>query len=312
MAAAIREPETLLRALDLSLDLLPGALAGARKFSLFVPLPYLERMIPGDPQDPLLRQVLPLEEETLLVPGYAVDPLEEEHSLMAPGLLQKYPGRALLVTTGVCAVHCRYCFRRHYPYQEGAWKLGLEKLRGETHVEEVLLSGGDPLAMAPGIFRELILALDTIPHLQRLRVHTRLPIVLPARVDEELLELLGSLRLPIYLVVHANHARELSPGVALAAKALRGVGVILLNQSVLLRGVNDSLEALEDLSRGLVNLGIIPYYLHLLDPIQGAAHFEVSEERGRSLHAALRERLPGYGVPVLVREKPGAKSKIPV
>lgn len=312
MAQAIRDPAVLVERLGLDPALLAGATPGHREFPVFVPEAYLARMRPGDPADPLLLQVLPRPEEVQEFPGFGTDPLEEARFRTAPALLQKYSGRALLVTTGVCAIHCRYCFRRHYPYQETAWREGLAHLLGDPEVEEALLSGGDPLAMAPAPFRELLTDLDRAPGLRRLRLHTRLPVVLPSRVDPELLELLTGLRLPLYLVLHVNHARELSPQVARAVADLRATGAVLLNQSVLLRGVNDSVPALENLSRGLLDLGILPYYLHLLDPVRGAAHFQVPSDEGQALVAELRARLPGYGVPALVREEPGASSKVPV
>lgn len=315
MARALRDPAALRAALRLP-PLAPEEQAAADRatadFPVFVPPGYLSRMRPGDPDDPLLLQVLPRSGELQAPAGFRADPLDEAAHLAAPGLVRKYPGRALLVTTGVCAVHCRYCFRRHFDYQEGVWRQALEAVRADPTIRELLLSGGDPLAMAPGPFAELVRAADAIPHVRRLRVHTRLPIVLPARVDRALVELLGGLRARPVVVVHANHARELGGDVDQALGRLAGAGALLLNQSVLLRGVNDSVAALRDLSEALVEAGVAPYYLHLLDPVLGAAHFEVPEDEARGLLEQLRASAPGYAVPRLVREVPGAGAKVPV
>ncbi len=312
LAQAIRDPQELIAALDLPTPLLAESEAGAKQFRVFVPRPFLSRMEPGNPADPLLRQVLPLVEEGHRVPGYGLDPLEELAATKEPGLLQKYSGRALLVTTGVCAIHCRYCFRRHFPYTEGALDAALQHIERDNSLEEVLLSGGDPLSLSPGKHQNLVRRLDAIPHLKRLRWHTRLPVVLPSRVNEELTDLFASLRTKPYVVIHANHAAELDASVEASLDRLREAGAILLNQAVLLRGVNDSLETLVDLSKRLVNLGVIPYYLHKLDPVAGAHHFEVGQKRGKELIQAMRAELPGYAVPTFVQELPGAASKVVV
>jgi EF-P beta-lysylation protein EpmB len=261
--------------------------------------------------------VLPLGAERVETPGFAADPVRDLDAVAAPGVLRKYRGRALLVVTGACAVHCRYCFRRHYPY-------GTESLRGaeaeaalewiarSPDVREVILSGGDPLVLADRRLAALARALGDIPHLERLRVHTRLPVVLPERIDDALLEWLAGGRLKPVVVVHANHPRELDAAVAVALGRLTDAGVVLLNQTVLLAGVNDRPEVLAALSEGLFEQGVLPYYLHALDRVQGAAHFEVPDRRALALHAALAARLPGYLVPRLVREVPGAASKLPI
>ena len=324
LAEAITDPLELLALLGLEPADLPGGRTGVERaaelFPLRVPRGYADRMRRGDPSDPLLRQVLPLGAEAVGVPGFGTDPLGEERALARPGLLRKYDARALLVVTGACAVHCRYCFRRHFPYAEGAlhrraWEPALGEIAADPSIAEVILSGGDPLAAADERLAELAEALAGIPHVRRLRVHSRNPVVLPERVDERLLSWLAPSprnRLRPVMVVHANHAREIDDAVRAAFARLRGAGVELLNQSVLLAGVNDSAAALAELSEALFEAGALPYYLHLLDRVAGAAHFEVSEERARRIAGELAARLPGYLVPRLVREVPGAPAKVPV
>jgi EF-P beta-lysylation protein EpmB len=317
LAGGVGSVGELLDLLELPAELLPGGLAAARAFPLRVPRGFVARMRPGDPADPLLLQVLPAAAELAAVPGFGPDPLAEAAATAATGILHKYRGRALLVTTGACAIHCRYCFRRHFPYGEqagkgNAWRRAVAYLAADPSVEEVILSGGDPLALGDDHLAPLAAALAEIPHLRRLRVHTRLPVVLPERVDEGLLAWLGGTRLAPVVVLHANHARELDASVAAAVGRLRSTGAAVLNQSVLLAGVNDSAIALADLSRALFACGVLPYYLHLLDRVAGAAHFEVPEARARDLMAELRSELPGYLVPQLVREEPAAASKLPL
>ena len=268
----------------------------------------------GDRADPLLRQVLPLDAEDQLNPGFGTDPVGDLAALAGPGVLHKYQGRALVITTGACAIHCRYCFRRHFPYADaqgrGAdWTPVLDYLARDDSIEEVILSGGDPLALSDSRLAVLAEGLDRIAHLQRLRIHTRLPIVLPERVDAALLAWLGATRLKPVMVLHANHAREFDTSVDSALARLRATGVCLLNQSVLLRGVNDSVAALRALSERLFRAGVLPYYLHLLDRVQGAAHFEVAEAQARVLLLELAAQLPGYLLPRLVREQAGAAAK---
>lgn len=317
LADSVRDPAVLLERLSLPLTWLPAAQRAAKLFPLRVPESYLARMTRGDENDPLLRQVLPLDVEADAVPGFAVDAVGDEPAQRAPGLLQKYSGRALLVTTGVCAVHCRYCFRRHYPYAEAPqqlddWQPALEALAADDSIHEVLLSGGDPLALTDARLFALIGELEKIRHLRRLRIHTRLPIVLPERITTALLERLQESRLTTWMVIHANHARELTGDCAQAVQQITGWGLSTLNQAVLLRGVNDSVEALCELSERLIDLGVMPYYLHQLDRVTGTAHFEVPEATGRELVAELRKRLPGYAVPQYVREIPGEPHKTPL
>lgn len=317
MAAAITRPETLLQALGLDAGMLPVSARAARAFSFRVPWSYVNRMRHGDPNDPLLRQVLPVEDEEVERPGYIADPLDELHAVRAPGLLQKYHGRALLIATSACAVHCRYCFRREFPYSaqtgEGPrWREALEQIASDSSIEEVILSGGDPLALSDERLASLTDALARIPHVRRFRVHTRQPIVLPSRVDSGLLDWLARLKWPVVFVVHVNHANEIDEDVREACRLLRAQGVTLLNQSVLLRGVNDDVNTLAELSLSLFDAGVLPYYLHVLDHVRGTGHFEVTDTQAVEIAAGLAARLPGYLVPRLVREVAGAASKVPV
>src|SRR5690554_2262546 len=313
---AITDPAQLLRELGLEhlAAQLPPDDAG---FPMRVPRAFVQRMRRGDAADPLLRQVLPLDEETRLVPGFTLDAVGDLASRDARGLLHKYEGRALLIATGSCAVHCRYCFRRHFPYGEetaaaNGWHEALEAVRRDPSLAEVILSGGDPLSLATAKLSELTGALAAIPHVARLRIHTRLPVVLPERVDDGLVAWLRGLPWPVTVVVHANHANEFDASVDAAMAALRDAGASLLNQAVLLAGVNDLVDALADLCERGFEAGVLPYYLHQLDRVAGTAHFEVGDDRARALHAALVARLPGYLVPRLVREIAGDASKRPL
>lgn len=317
MKTAIRDPAELCRRLELDASWIEPARRAAELFPLFAPRDFVDRMKPGDPRDPLLLQVLPLGAELESSPGFSNDPVGDRAALAAPGLLQKYSGRALLITTGACAVHCRYCFRRHYPYHETpksltAWEPALAAIAADTSLHEVILSGGDPLTLNDSVLADLSRRLGAVPHLRRLRVHTRLPLMIPARVTESLRAWLTGSRLAPILVLHANHAAELSGEAAGAVSRLADAGVMLLNQSVLLRGINDDAETLVELSERLIDLRVIPYYLHQLDRVQGARHFEVDVERGKSLMRELRARLPGYAVPRYVIELPGEISKRPL
>ena len=314
LAEAVTDPAELLRLLELDPGLLPAAKRAAGLFGLRVPRGYLARMAKGDPDDPLLRQVLPLGAELLAAPGYGPDPVGDAAATARPGLLHKYHGRALLITTGACAVHCRYCFRRGFPYGEariGApqWERIRAYLESEPAIDEVILSGGDPLVLSDQRLAELVQRLDDVAQLQRLRIHSRVPLVLPERIGSGLLASVTGSRLRQVLVLHANHPRELDTEAASALARLREAGIVLLNQSVLLAGVNDRAEVLAQLSERLFACGVLPYYLHLLDRVEGAAHFEVDEVTAKTLLRGLRARLPGYLVPRLVREQAGAASK---
>ena len=315
LAAAIRTPEALCAALDLDPAVSVAMTAGMAGFPLLVPRGFVARMRRGDPRDPLLLQVLPRAEEAVAVAGFTDDPVGESVAVAAPGLVRKYAGRALVLVTGGCAVHCRYCFRRAFPYAEhGGHAAGLDgavaAIAADPSLTEVILSGGDPLLVDDGRLAAVIAAVAAVPHVRRLRIHTRLPIVLPERVTADLAGMLGGCRLTVVVVVHANHPAELDESVASALRRLAVAPVLLLNQAVLLAGVNDSVDALSGLSERLVDLGVTPYYLHLLDRVRGAAHFEVPEPRARDLHRELRSRLPGYAVPRLVREVPGETAKV--
>jgi EF-P beta-lysylation protein EpmB len=314
---AIRDPRELLALLGLESAALNISDAAAAQFPLRVPRGFVAKMRHGDPGDPLLRQVLPLDDEMQPRPGFSLDAVGDGAAKAADGVIRKYRGRALLVTTGSCAVHCRYCFRRHFDYASetaaaGNWRQAVELIRADPDIDEVILSGGDPWSLATAKLAELTDALAQVPHLRRLRIHTRLPVVLPERVDAPLLAWLRGLPWPVTVVLHANHAAEIDFSVEQACSALRGADVTLLNQAVLLRGVNDSVEALSALSERSFHAGVLPYYLHQLDRVQGSAHFEVSDEEARRLHAALAARLSGYLVPRLVREVAGDPGKRPL
>lgn len=311
---ALRDPAELLAALELPHSLLEPARAAARGFGLFAPGPYVQRMTKGDLADPLLRQVLPLGEETSEALGFGTDPVGDEAARLMPGVLHKYHGRALLVVTGACAVHCRYCFRRHYPYAEAPrsprdWQPAIERLSADPTIDEVILSGGDPLTLVDRHLAELAQRIAEVPHVKRLRIHTRLPIVIPQRVTDALLAWLTGTRLTPIVVVHANHAQELDEPTSAALARLVHAGIPVLNQAVLLRGVNDNVPALVELSRRLVDQRVMPYYLHQLDKVAGAAHFEVPVARGLELVAGMRELLPGYAVPRYVQEVAGEPHK---
>jgi len=311
---AYREPRRLLAHLGIEASALE--LPAHNDFPFRVTRAFASRMRHGDAADPLLRQVLPLAAEGLEVAGYSADPLQETTHFADGGLIRKYTGRALLIATGACAIHCRYCFRREFPYGEslghGALERALAILADDASLSEVILSGGDPLVLDDAALGSLFARLAALPHLTRLRIHTRLPVVLPARVTPRLLDLLATSRLRVVLVVHVNHANEIDDEVRAALAALRRVGVTLLNQAVLLRGVNDDVAAQVALSEAVFNAGALPYYVHALDPVRGTAHFAVADARAHELERAMRALLPGYLVPRFVREVPGASSKLPL
>jgi EF-P beta-lysylation protein EpmB len=307
---AITSVDELLHLLEL--DHLCDTVLPEPVFRLLVPRAYVTKMQPRNADDPLLRQVLPLAMEN--APSGYRDPVGDLGAMSAPGLLHKYRGRVLLITTGACAVHCRYCFRRHFPYASAnagkhKWQQALDYLAGHDDIEEVILSGGDPLVMDNDKLGQLFGALEQISHLKWLRIHTRLPVVLPARIDDALIAQLQKLRFRTTMVIHANHANELMIDEAKALHRLTACGVTLLNQSVLLNGVNDSASTLIDLSKRLYEVGVLPYYLHMLDPAQGVMHFDVAQNRAVEMLNVLHSSLPGYLVPRLVRENPGAASK---
>jgi EF-P beta-lysylation protein EpmB len=314
---AFNRPADLLAFLELDRDSASLAASADRAFGLRVPRGYAQRMRKGDPDDPLLLQVWPAADEDRDVTGFGLDAVGDLQRLRDGGIVHKYDGRVLVMATGACAVHCRYCFRRHFPYAEHLaardhWRGALQTIAGDPSIREVILSGGDPLSLSDDKLAEFADALDAIPHLRRLRIHTRQPIVLPERIDERLLAWLGRGRLHKIMVLHANHPQELDDSVANALMPLRQLGVTLLNQTVLLRNINDDADTLTALSERLSECGILPYYVHLLDRVRGTAHFEVAETVALGLMHELLARLPGYLVPRLVREEPGRTSKTPI
>lgn len=317
LAQAFRCPKDLLAALGLTLAQLPDGLDLHTSFPLRVPRGYAARMRPGDPADPLLLQVLPRGIEALPQPGFLSDPVGDITASATPGLLHKYPGRVLLVTTSACPVHCRYCFRRHFPYAEHrpdnhAWHEAVDYIAADPGIHEVILSGGDPLSLGNDRLVTLTTALATIPHLRRLRIHTRMPVVLPERIEPGLLDWLANLPWPTVMVIHCNHANEIDADVRHALQTLRDTGITLLNQAVLLRNINNNADTLCELSETLFETGVLPYYLHLLDRVHGAAHFELDQTEACRLMTAVQQRLPGFLVPRLVREIAGHPYKVPV
>lgn len=313
---AFRKPSELAAFLDVSMDRLPR-LPQSDTFPLLVPLGFANRMRKGDPLDPLLRQVWPDAAESVATPEERPDPVGDLSSRKAPGLLQKYASRALVVTTGACAVHCRYCFRQNFPYDESAtspsrWAAQLDAFRFDTSLREAVLSGGDPLVLADSVLASRLADLESVAHLSTLRIHSRLPVVLPSRITADLCRTLSVSRLRVVVVVHANHPSEIDANVAAAIAKLRETGAVVLNQSVLLAEVNDSADVLEKLSLALWDAGAMPYYLHALDRVEGSSRFRVADADGIRLIEELRRRLPGYLVPRFVREIEGKPSKTPV
>lgn len=314
LARAFRNAQELLEFLDLSTETVPIA---DTPFPFLVTHAFAARMVKGNPQDPLLLQVLPKAEELVPKEGFGPDPVSDLEAQRSPGLLQKYQRRALVISTAACAIHCRYCFRRDFPYQEqqttkSRWESTLNELRSDSALEEVILSGGDPFMLSNERLQEIFKDLSAIPHVERIRIHTRMPVVLPDRIDDGLIELMKKSTLRIVVVVHSNHPNELDSSVSEALNRILLTGTTLLNQSVLLRGINDSEETLAALSKKLFEMNVLPYYLHALDRATGTAHFEVSMEKSKELANQLRAALPGYLVPKLVQEIPGRDSKTPI
>lgn len=312
---AISSVGELLEHLDLSnadLDIDPSS-----PFPTRVPMPFLNLMAKGDPLDPLLLQVLPSNIERLKVEGFNREPLLESDYNPVPGIIHKYHGRVLLITTPVCAVHCRYCFRRHFPYEDNnpgksQWQKSLTYVREDSSISEVILSGGDPLACDDRHLEWLVQQIEAIPHIKRLRIHSRLPVVIPSRIDDHLLQWLGATRLQVTMVLHVNHPNETQGKLNTAVSKLRQLGVAVLNQTVLLKGINDTTDTLVELSEALFAIGVLPYYLHLLDPVEGASHFDLDEISARSLFLEMQKKLPGYLLPRLVRDVPGEQSKVTI
>ncbi|WCP66875.1 EF-P beta-lysylation protein EpmB [Vibrio tubiashii] len=316
LANGISDPAKLLEQLEIDPKPWQDGFAARKLFAQRVPQSFVDRMEKGNPYDPLLRQVLPLSEEFEVHPGYSNDPLEEQNNAI-PGLLHKYRNRALMIVKGGCAVNCRYCFRRHFPYDENkgsksVWQQSLEYVAQHPEINEIILSGGDPLMAKDEELLWLIDHIADIKHIKRLRIHSRLPVVIPDRITQALIQMLGETRLQVVLVTHINHAQEINQELRDRLSHLKQAGVTLLNQGVMLKGVNDSVESQVDLSNALFDAGILPYYIHVLDKVQGAAHFYISDQEAKAIMAGLMERVSGYLVPKLTREIGGRTSKTPL
>lgn len=322
LANAITDPEKLLNHLQIPVDKWPkdqnGHISFQAKaaFSQRVPISFIERMEKGNINDPLLRQVLPISEELVIHSGYSSDPLEEQDNEQ-PGILHKYKNRALLILKGGCAVNCRYCFRRHFPYSDNkgsksVWQHSIDYIAAHTELNEVILSGGDPLMAKDHELQWLVDHLSNISHIKRLRIHSRLPVVIPSRITDELCNILSSTRLKVVFVSHINHTNEIDDTLISAFKRLKNSDVTLLNQGVLLKGVNDSVAEQVSLNETLFDAGIQPYYLHVLDKVQGAAHFYVSDAEAKAIMAEMMTQVSGYMVPKLTREISGRPSKTPL
>lgn len=316
LANAISDPKLLLQQLNLPPDSLEVSSEARKAFAQRVPMSFIQRMKKGDPNDPLLRQVLPVLDELKQVDGFSADPLQEQENAI-PGLLHKYKNRVLMILKSGCAVNCRYCFRRHFPYEANkgnkvVWQEAIDYIKRSPEVDEVILSGGDPLMAKDHELVWLLAQLEPITHLKTLRIHTRLPVVIPSRVTDELIALLAATRLKVVLITHINHSNEIDESVKEAMDKLRKAKVTLLNQSVLLLGINDSVEALKALSHGLFSAGILPYYLYTLDKVDGAAHFAITDEKARELVRSLLKEVSGYLVPRLTKEEAGKTSKTPL
>ena len=310
----ITDPKELLQILQLDADKIPYSRAALQQFPLKAPRPYVDRIEKGNWQDPLLRQIWPSAQEEIGQAGFDTDPLAEAQFNPVPGILHKYHGRVLLTAAAHCGIHCRYCFRRHFDYQSNSpsrqqWDAAFDYIRNDSSIEEVILSGGDPLAISDRQLAWLVEQLAQIPQLTSLRIHSRLAIVIPQRSTRDLLHSLQQSRLKVVLVVHCNHRRELAPELAQSFGMLAANGVTILNQSVLLKDVNDNSPALIDLSKALFQHNVLPYYLHLPDRVAGTSHFDVSEAHAIALLSSMQTQLPGYLVPQLVRETPGQSSK---
>ena len=314
LARAITKPQLLFEFLDLDQQQLSAALQASRDFSLRVPYPYLRKIRRRDPNDPLLLQVLPQGVELQTIAGYIHDPLQEQTANKIPGLLHKYHGRVLLTLTSACSVNCRFCFRRHFPYKENRLDKTnlatiLDYLQQERTITEVILSGGDPLIATDTSIDKLITQLRLIPHINCLRIHTRLPLMIPQRITANLITSLSKMPQCV-LVLHCNHGNEIDQATIKAITQLKEAGITVLNQTVLLRNINDNAKILIELNRKLFAAGVLPYYLHLLDKVAGAAHFDIPLAQAKKIYIELQQSLPGYLVPKLVKEVPEQLHKI--
>lgn len=316
LANAITDPKDLLQFLQLDPENFQSDIAARKLFPMRVPLSFAKRMQKANPNDPLLLQVLPQQAEFIEVAGFNEDPLEE-HQAAVPGLLHKYKSRVLFIVRGGCAVNCRYCFRRHFPYQDNSpnkqgWQQALDYIAQDQAINEVIFSGGDPLMANDQQLAWLIEQLEQIPHLKRLRIHTRLPVVIPSRITHELTQLLAQTRLQTIMVSHINHPNEVNQELSSAFAKLHQAGITLLNQGVLLKDINDDASILAQLSEALFSANILPYYLFLLDKVAGAAHYDIDEQSAVAIMQDLYQRLPGFLVPRLAREQAGKRSKTPI
>ncbi len=316
---ACKDPQELLNLIGLQNDVnLRQWIQHSPDFALLATRSYIQRIQPNDANDPLLLQILPLKEEIRSVSGYVSDPLMEKQAQLQPGLIKKYHGRALVITTGACAIHCRYCFRRHHPYSQGSaqihkdWSNIIQALKKDTSIQEIILSGGDPLMLDTKKLQKISDDIQSISHIHTLRIHTRLPIVLPERITDHFCRWLEKIDLNKIIVIHSNHPSEINTDVAYGLKRIRQCDATLLNQSVLLRGINDNADVLESLSWKLIQNQTLPYYLHDLDPVSGAHHFSIPHHKVKTLQYALLNKLPGYLVPKFVREIPTHPYKTPL
>ncbi|TVR12672.1 MAG: EF-P beta-lysylation protein EpmB [Planctomycetota bacterium] len=314
LAQSLRDPDALWQYLQLPPEHLPAARALAKEFPLVAPMPFVRRITPQTMNDPLLMQLCPVAAEAQAVPGFSHDPVGERLAQVQPGMLRKYHGRALLITTSSCAIHCRYCFRRHFPYAQrargpGWWRPAIAHIAADDSIDEVILSGGDPLMLSDEQLAQVVSEIAAIQHVQRLRIHSRLPIMIPQRLDLSCRQWLNQDSLQMVLVLHANHAQEIDEQVCQSLQPLRQEGVHLLNQAVLLRGINDSAQAQRLLGERLLSAGVLPYYLHALDPVAGAAHFHIGDQEAIAIMDELHRLTAGYLVPRLVREVPGEAGK---
>ncbi len=316
LANVITDPKILLQMLNISPEQYQHHFNARKLFPVRVPKPLLARMKKGDFNDPILKQVMPLSDEFTTTDGYFNDPLEE-HDTVAPGLLHKYKHRVLMVVKSGCAINCRYCFRRHFPYADNSpnkvrWQQALEYINVHKEINEVIFSGGDPLMASDEHLQWLVAEVEKIPHVKRLRIHSRLPIVIPQRITPALVDLLTNTRLKVTIVFHVNHANEIDTNVSHAIEPLIAARIPLFNQSVLLKGINDDAQVLANLSEALFDIGIQPYYLHLFDKVQGVAHFDINENAAKKIILQLMAILPGYLMPKLVREIAGEANKTPI
>lgn len=314
LSKALTSLPELIQHLNLPDAMIKDGVNAQQTFKLLVPRPYLSRIEMGNPTDPILLQILPSAAEMQLVPGYTTDPLEEADHTPQKAIVHKYKRRLLVIAAGTCAVNCRYCFRRHFPYGENQlaqaeWQSVIEYLKQHPEVNEVILSGGDPLMMKDALLADKVRKLEALPQIKRLRIHSRLPVVIPQRVCDDMLAWINSSRLDIIMVWHINHGNEVDEQVIQAAQQLKQAGVTLLNQGVLLKGVNDTVEAQVNLSEAVFNAGLMPYYMFTLDPVEGAAHFDISVEQAQRLMGKVAAELPGYLVPRLAKEIPGKLAK---